>query len=62
MDEPISEQEILSAAKKLKNNKSAYSDRIKNEMLKYSAKILLKLYQKLFNLVLETGHFPDQWF
>jgi hypothetical protein len=61
LDEPISEVEVLSAAKKLKNNKSAYSDRIKNEMLKCSVKILLKLYQKLFNLVLETGHFPDQW-
>ena len=61
LDEPISEVEVLSAAKKLKNNKSAYSDRIKNEMLKCSVKILLKLYQKLFNLVLETGNFPDQW-
>jgi hypothetical protein len=30
-------------------------------MLKHSVKILLKLYHKLFNLVLETGHFPDQW-
>jgi hypothetical protein len=51
----------LSAAKTLKNNKSAYSDKIKNEMLKHSVKILLKLYHKLFNLVLKTGHFPDQW-
>ena len=30
-------------------------------MLKCSVKILLKLYQKRFSLVLETGHFPDQW-
>ena len=30
-------------------------------MLKFSVKILLKLYQKLFNLILGTGHFPDQW-
>ena len=60
LDEPISEAEVLSVAKTLKNNKSAYSDKIKNEMLKHSVKILLKLYHKLFNLVLKTGHFPDQ--
>ena len=61
LDEPISEAEVLSAAKTLKNNKSAYSDKIKNEMIKHSVKILLKLHHKLFNLVLKTGHFPDQW-
>jgi hypothetical protein len=53
--EPISEAEVFSAAKTLKNNKSAYSVRIKNEMLKHSVKILLKLYHKLFNLVLKQG-------
>ncbi len=31
--------EIRNAAKKLKNNKSAFSDRIKNEMLKCSTNI-----------------------
>ena len=61
-DEAISENaEIINAARKLKNNKSAYSDKIRNEMLKSSAKILLKGYQKLFNLILESGKFPDQW-
>jgi hypothetical protein len=31
-------------------------------MLKSSAKILLKGYQKLFNyLLIESGKFPDQW-
>ena len=46
----------------LKNQKkSAYSDKIRNEMLKSSAKILLKGYQKLFNLLIESGKFPDQW-
>ena len=30
-------------------------------MLKSSAKILLKGYQKLFNLLIQSGKFPDQW-
>jgi hypothetical protein len=45
----------------LKNKKSAYSDRIKNEMIKSSIQILLKGYYKLFNLIPEAGQFPDQW-
>ena len=61
LDELISEYEIINAARKLKNNKSAYSDKIRNEMLKYSTNILLQGYKKLFNLILETGSFPDQW-
>ena len=31
LDERISEYEIINAARKLKNNKSAYSDKIRNE-------------------------------
>ena len=61
LDNPISESDILHAAKKLKSRKSAYSDRIKNEMIKSSVEILLHGYYKLFNLVLEYGSFPDQW-
>jgi hypothetical protein len=56
VDEAISENEIINAARKLKNNKSAYSDKIRNEMLKSSS----KRYQKPFNLILESGKFPDQ--
>ena len=41
LDDPITENNILIAAKKLKNKKSAYSDKIKNEMIKSSAQILL---------------------
>jgi len=33
LDYPITEAEILSAAKKSKNNKSTYSDKIRNEMI-----------------------------
>ena len=61
LDDPITENEIRNAMKKLKNNKSAYSDRIKNEMIKSSIETLLKAYHKLFNLILECGCFPDLW-
>ena len=50
LDEAISEiktKSLMLQLRKLKNNKSAYSDKIRNEMLKSSAKILLKGYQKL---------------
>ena len=60
LDQPISEQEIRNAVKKLKNNKSAYLDRIKNEMIKCIFNILLQAYLKLFNLILKTGIFPKQ--
>ena len=52
--------EIRNAAKKLKNNKSTFSDRIRNEMLKCSINILLQGFLKLFNLILEVGYFPSQ--
>ena len=48
LDYNITEMEIRNAAKKLKNNKSAFSDRIKNEMLKCSINILLQGFFKTF--------------
>ena len=57
----ISEQEIVNATKKLKRNKSACSDKIKNEMIKCSIHILIQGYMKLFNLILQTGVFPAVW-
>jgi hypothetical protein len=61
LDHPLSEWDIKIAVKKLKTNKSAYSDRIKNEMIIYSTNILLQGFVKLFNLILEVGNFPRQW-
>jgi hypothetical protein len=61
LDHPISDSEIRNAAKELKKNKSAYSDRIKNEMIKCSTHVLLQGFIKLFNLILEVGNFPSQW-
>lgn len=61
LDETITDCELLKAAKKLKTKKSAYSDKIRNEMIKSSVNILLNGYLKVFNLILKTGLFPSGW-
>ena len=43
----ITENEIRTAARKLKNNKSSFSDEIKNEMIKSSLNELMPVYLKL---------------
>jgi hypothetical protein len=46
LDDPITEDDIISTATKLKQHKkSAYSDRTGNEMIKSSVNILRKGYQ-----------------
>ena len=52
MDYLIAENEKLAAAKRLKNNKSLFSDKIKNEMIKASLHEMLPVYHKLFNSIL----------
>ena len=61
LDYLITENEIRKAAKKLKNNKSSYSDKIKNEMIKASINDLMPVYYKLFNGVLNSGSMPQTW-
>ena len=61
LDYLITENEIRKAAKKLKNNKSSYSDKIKNEMIKASINDLMPVYYKLFNAVLNSGSMPQTW-
>ena len=61
LDYLITENEILKAAKKLKNNKSSYSDKIRNEMIKASINVLMSVYYKLFNAVLNACSMPQTW-
>ena len=61
INQPITESEILKNVKLLKNNKSPGSDNIVNEHIKYAGHILLPIYKKLFNLILDTGIIPDSW-
>ena len=57
----ITEKEIVSCSKMLKNKKAASSDKIRNEMIKNSIDIMRPVYLKLFNLILKSGFFPDSW-
>ena len=61
INQPITEQEIISAIKKLKNNKCSGSDNIINEHLKYSCDLLVPIYKKLFNLILDSSIVPTSW-
>ena len=57
----ITESEILTAVKNLKNNKSPGIDNILNEHLKNSILIMMPVYVKLFNIVFNYGIVPDSW-
>lgn len=61
LDETIREKEIITAIAKLKNKKAQGPDKIRNEMLKYSQHVLLPCISKVFNLVLRSGVYPDEW-
>ena len=61
LDIPITDREILSAVRKLKNKKSPGPDSILNEMIKFSKHAMLPLLNKMFNLILESTCFPETW-
>ena len=57
----ITEREIRKAAEKLKNNKSLFSDKTGNEMIKASVDTLMPVYEKLFNSIRSQGTMPQTW-
>ena len=57
----ITLNEIETNVKKLKNNKACGIDSIQNEHIKSSIHIIGPLYEKLFNLILDTGIVPETW-
>ena len=57
----ITELEITEAIRKLKNNKAPGTDNILNEYLKHSSPLLISLYCKIFNLVLDCGIILESW-
>ena len=61
LDYLITENEIVAAAKKMKNNKSSFSDKIKNKMIKASLQDMMLVYLKLFNSILISGTIPETW-
>ena len=61
LNQPFCEAEIRNFVQNLKNNKAAGIDRILNEFIKCSIDIMVPLYLKLFNKILDSGEIPDYW-
>ena len=61
VNQPITESEILKCVKLLKNNKASGEDNIVNEHIKSTIHLLLPIYCKLFNIILDTGIIPESW-
>lgn len=61
LDFQITNKELKSAFKSLKNNKSAGLDGISNEMFKTIDENTINLITKIFNKILLTGDYPQNW-
>ena len=61
LDKQINLDELNIEIKKLKTDKAAGSDGILNEFICNSSDYLKHVMLKLFNSILETGHFPKLW-
>lgn len=61
LDDPITVLEVLTAITKLKNGKATGIDLVSNEFLKLTGKQYAIFYCKLFNIVMESGNFPEAW-
>ena len=51
----------MNAIRKLKDNKAAGYDHVLNKHIKATAPIMINIYEKLFNLILDSGHFLSSW-
>ena len=58
---PFTEAEICKVLNQVKTNKAFGTDCISNEYIKSTSTLMLPIYVKLFNVILETGVFPRQW-
>ena len=61
LDFSITCDEVLRAVKSLKKNKAVGIDCVSNEMIVSSTDTMLKVYQKLFNAILNLTHYPHMW-
>ena len=61
LDHPIDTNEIRVAIGKLKTGKAAGSDRIPVEFLKCGGEPVLASLRRLFNAILVSGTFPNEW-
>ena len=61
LNSPFTIEELRKGIKSLKNGKASRHDKIVNEVIKASNDMMLLAYVKLFNIILDTGHIPDNW-
>lgn len=61
LNKRISVEEICKCIQKLKNGKCPGDDQILNEYIKSTKHIFLPIYEKLFNLVFDSGVIPSAW-
>ena len=57
----ITDMEIKKACKDLNSNRSGGPDLLINEFFKNGIDSLIRYFNQLFNKILESGHFPEQW-
>ena len=60
MDPPLTTEDVKTAIKKLKNNKTAGSDNLAAEQLKYGPSIVATLISDILNTAAETGEHPKE--
>ena len=61
LDKPITQDEIITSAKAMKNKKACGYDSISNEMIKCSIIAMMNVLHKIFNHVLRLEIFPKSW-
>lgn len=61
LNKNITSDEIRKCINNLKNGKAPAEDKILNEYIKSSKELFLPIYEKLFNLVFNTGIMPNSW-
>jgi len=57
----INKNEILYCIKNLKNDKACSEDDIVNEYIKSTSDRFIHVYEKLFNIIFDTGVLPQSW-
>ena len=61
LNSPITEDEVSKAVKRLKNGKACGEDCVLNEIIKAFSENNLHLLTQTFNVVLLSGHIPNEW-
>ena len=61
LDYQFTKPELMQCARKLKTDKSPRLDSIINEVIRISAEPMSDDLLTLFNLIYNSGHYPNNW-